>query len=120
MPSTPIAGWLQCKVAELPQNQGGLSMPNVVTELLALGAKTVEAWALTTNTTIKHAGDILRQVQAEDGTEIFSHVVPRPKQLPAWKARITSRFRRDLVPVCVHVIQFERCRACARKSTQSM
>ncbi|KAG3015647.1 hypothetical protein JG687_00015926 [Phytophthora cactorum] len=54
------AGWVGAAIAGLPDNLGGLGIPCIKTELMALGAHTVGKWALAENPLTQMIGDILQ------------------------------------------------------------
>ncbi|KAF4132146.1 hypothetical protein GN958_ATG18660 [Phytophthora infestans] len=58
---TGVSGrhWISQDIAALPRKEGGLAVPNVKAEVLALAATEVTRWALTSNCTMLIAGDIL-------------------------------------------------------------
>ncbi|KAG3215794.1 hypothetical protein PC129_g13336 [Phytophthora cactorum] len=54
------AGWVGAAIAGLPDNLGGVGIPCIKTELMALGAHTVGKWALAENPLTQMIGDILQ------------------------------------------------------------
>jgi hypothetical protein len=59
-PTQASTGWMNARLAEQPVFQGGLGIPNIITELKALSAMRVGEWALTTKPQQQIIGDILQ------------------------------------------------------------
>jgi len=61
VPDKAKAGWIQRQVAEQPLFRGGIGIPNIYTELKALSAMAVGAWAMSTRPQQQVVGDILQR-----------------------------------------------------------
>ncbi|POM81527.1 Hypothetical protein PHPALM_488 [Phytophthora palmivora] len=59
IPDTPAKGWVSSVMAMQETKWGGLGVPNLRLELIALSASTVGDWTVTLNPYRKKAGDIL-------------------------------------------------------------
>ncbi|GMF14996.1 unnamed protein product [Phytophthora fragariaefolia] len=67
------AGWIQSALAEQPTKEGGIGIPNIGTELMAMGAMVVGTWAMTQDRHKQRLGEIL---QERDTGEV-QRLIPR-------------------------------------------
>lgn len=81
VPDRPPAGWIQANVAKLNPRKGGIGIPDIQVELMALSTTMVGDWALAQNTQLQLVGDIL-QVRDTGTTKWLVPMQGTPKQGP--------------------------------------
>lgn len=71
--------WLSTKVAQLPRSKGGLAVPDLKLELLALAAAMINKWAIDATQQRQIVGDILADTSG-DPTKSLLYVssIPTP------------------------------------------
>lgn len=83
-PEVTPKGWITASIAEQPPAQGGLGIPNLRRELIAMSASRVGEWALAEPGLKQIAGDILKERDGGDR----GNLVPTSRQ-PSSKMRET-------------------------------
>ncbi|EEY59165.1 secreted peptide, putative, partial [Phytophthora infestans T30-4] len=75
-PLNPPKGWISADIAELPVKDGGIGLPNITTELIAMAAMAVGEWSMSSNELKTKCGHVLRQ----DATNEDTHITPIRKR----------------------------------------
>jgi len=69
----PPAGWIPTELAEQSSGKGGIGLPNLKTELIALSAMVAGEWALTYDKQKQVLGDILQQRDCGEAESLVPH-----------------------------------------------
>ncbi|KAG1709924.1 hypothetical protein DVH05_016938 [Phytophthora capsici] len=79
MPDSTPKGWVRMEVAELSPDNGGVGIPNMVTELMALSASMVGKWALSEDVLERQVGRVFQDAGAEHAKPLTVGGGPPPK-----------------------------------------